>query len=161
MNNIQSMLTMGAMILLALTSLRFNASVLQTSSTEVENKVYLTAFSLADDMIEEIKNKNFDQTTVPFPTNNPGTLTPAGSLGPESGETYATFNDIDDYNNFTKIISAPHAEDYQISCKVFYVDGSNPDNQISTQSFYKKAEVTVSSPFLTRTVKLSFIFTLK
>jgi len=57
-------LSIGAIALLALVSLRFNTTVLENKTTEVENKVYLTAFSLADDLIEEIKQKAFDEQTV-------------------------------------------------------------------------------------------------
>jgi hypothetical protein len=155
------MLTMGAMMLVSLSSLRFNSIMLQNSTIETENKVYLTAFSLADDMIEEIKNKSFDEATLLYPTTATAVLTKSDSLGHEPGEVYSNFDDIDDYNNYSKLISAPHAEDYTVSCKVFYVDANNQDNKITTQSFYKKVTVTVSSPFLRNSVNLSYVFTLK
>ena len=158
---IQTVLTMGAMMLFSFSSLRFNSIMLQNSTLETENKVYLTAFSLADDMIEEIKNKNFDEATLLYPTTATAVLTKADSLGPEHGEIYPNYDDIDDYNNYSKLISAPHAEDYTVSCKVFYVDGNNPDNMVTTQTFYKKVTVTVSSPFLRNNVNLSYVFTLK
>lgn len=161
MTNIQSLLSFGAMLFISLTSLRFNAAVLQNSTVEIENKVYLTAFSLADDMIEEIKNKSFDKSTTKFPTITASTLTKADSLGPEGGETITSFNDIDDYNNFIRIINAPHAESYTVRTKVYYVAANNPDLKITTQSFYKKAEITVTSPYMRNSVSLSFIFTLK
>ena len=159
--NSQSLLSMGAMIILALSSLNFNSSVLETSTVEVESKVALTAFSLADDLIEEVKGKSFDETTKPFPTTNPANLTPANSLGPESGESYSTFDDIDDYNGYVKNVSAPHAENYHIGCLVQYVDGDNPDQVTLSQTFYKKVTVTVTSPYMKDPVTLSFIFTLK
>lgn len=161
MSNIQSMLVLGAMGILALISLRFNTSVLQNSTVEIENKVYLTAFSLADDMIEEIKQKAFDQQTVVFRSINPEELTPANSLGPGGGETSpALFNDIDDYHNYQKVISLPHAEGYTLKCIVKYVQANNPNLVSSTQTFYKRVEVIVNSKYLSQPVKLSFIFTL-
>lgn len=160
MNSVQSMLTMGALVLLSLSSLRFNTSVLENSTAQIENKVCLTAFSLADDMIETIKQRSFDEATVEFPTGL-ANLTAYDKLGPESGETYLTFNDIDDYNNYSKTVSAPHAENYSVMCKVVYVDGNNPDNEISTQSYYKKVTITVSSPYMRDDISLSFVFTLK
>ena len=152
MNSVQSMLTMGALVLLSLSSLRFNNSVLENSTAQIENKVYLTAFSLADDMIETIKQRSFDEATVEFP---------ADKLGPETGETYQTFNDIDDYNFYKRTVSAPHAENYGIICRVYYVDSGDPDTEINTQSYYKKVTVTVTSPYMREDVNLSFIFTLK
>ena len=160
MSSVQSMLTIGALILLSLSSFRFNTSVLENSTAQIENKVCLTAFSLADDMLETIKQRSFDEATIKFPTGL-ANLTDPDSLGAESGETYQNFNDIDDYNNYTKTISAPHAENYHLWCKVCYVDGNNPDNEINTQSYYKKVTVFVSSPYMRDDINISFIFTLK
>ncbi len=127
MSNVQSMLTIAAMILLAIISLRFNSAVTETSNAETNNKVYLTAFSLADNLIEEIKSKSFDQTTVNFPTTNPASLTPSDSLGPDSGEVYPYYNDIDDYNGFQDTITAPYFETYYVSCSVQYVSANDSD----------------------------------
>ena len=159
--NSNSLLSMGALIILALSSLNFNSSILETSTVEIETKVALTAFSLADDLIEEIKGKSFDETTKPFPTTNPASLTPADSLGPDPGETYKDFDDIDDFNGYIKTVSAPHAENYHIDCKVQYVNGDNPDQVSLTQTFYKRVNVTVTSPYMKDPVQLSFVFTLK
>lgn len=161
MSNIQSILALGGILLLASISLRFNTTLMETSSVEVENKVFLTAFSLADDMIEEIKQKSFDQATIQFPITNASGLTPPDKLGPDVGEVYPNFNDIDDYNGYSKTISAPHAEDYHIKCMVVYVQESNPNMVSSTQTFYKRLTVKVTSPFLRDKVEVSFIFTLK
>ncbi|OIP56059.1 MAG: hypothetical protein AUK34_12030 [Ignavibacteria bacterium CG2_30_36_16] len=161
MSTVQSMLTIAALVFLSLASLQFNRTALHTQTAEIENKVYLTAFSLADDMIEEIKVKGFDETTVPFPTNITTNLTSLANLGPDAGETYGSYDDVDDYNGYEKLISAPHAEDYFISVTVKYVDGDDPDTFSTVQTFYKKVLVTVSSPFMNYPVKLSFIFTLK
>ena len=159
--NIQSWLTMGAMVILSLAALNFNSAVLENSTIEIENKVALTAFSLADDLIEEIKGKAFDAATVQFPTTNPASLSPPGGLGPLNSEVYPNYNDIDDFHNFTKTVSAPHAENYTVTCKVQYVDGNDPDKIVNTQTFYKKVTVKVTSPYLRHHVTLSFIFTLK
>ena len=161
MSGIQSILTIGGMIILALISLRFNSSVMQTSSADFENKVYLTSFSIADNLIEVIKSKSFDQHTINFPTTNPASLTPPDSLGPDPGEVKPYYNDIDDYDGFHDTTAAPYFEKYYISCKVEYVTASNPDVESSTQTFYKKVTVTVSSDYLSNPVSISSIFTLK
>lgn len=161
MQGIQSILAMGALILLALLSFNFNSAVLQNSTADVENKVAMTAISLGDDLIEEMKSRSFDQTTVEFPTSNPASLTPVDSLGPETGEVYPNFNDVDDFNGYVQHVSTPFAEDYHISCLVQYVDPNNPDNVSSTQTFFKKATVSITSPYMRYSIKLSYIFTLK
>jgi hypothetical protein len=159
--NVQSMLTLGALTILAFVSMNFNSTILETQSVEIENKVALTAFSLADDLLEEIKVRAFDKNTLQFPTTNTASLTPVASLGPESGEVYPNYNDIDDYNNFTKQISAPHAENYTVKSKVQYVVEDNFSQVSTVPTFYKRVIIDVSSPYLRNPVSLSFIFTLK
>jgi hypothetical protein len=159
MQNIQSLLTIGGLLLFSLTSLRFNNAILDTSTADLQNKIYLTAFSLGDDLIEEIKAKSFDQNTVKFPINSPSGL--SAVLGPESGEVYPNFNDVDDYNGYTRSVDAPNAEGYVVSCVVQYVQSNNQDAVSSTQTFFKKVTVTVTSPYMHPSVTLSYIFTLK
>jgi hypothetical protein len=161
MSNIQSILAIGSIFLLSLASLSFNGALLQSNTAEIENKVYLTAFSLADDMIEEIKGKAYDENTITFPTVNRATLTPTASLGKDAGETYPYFDDVDDYNNFARDADAPHAEKYHIAVKVYYVSETDPNVTSSTQTFDKRVDVTVSSPYLNHNVLLSFVFTHK
>jgi hypothetical protein len=158
--NIQSMLSLGALLIFSLISLRFDGAVLENTGVEVENKVYLTAFSLADDLLEEIKQKAFDANTTQFPITNPAGLTDY-PLGHSSGEIYPNFNDIDDFNGFSRAVDQPHAEKYVVSSEIYYVGEDTPDVKSSTRTFYKRADVTVTSPYLSHPVKLSFIFTLK
>jgi hypothetical protein len=161
MSGSSSFLSLGALLLLSLVSLRFNSAVLENSTIETENKVYLTAFSLANDLIEEIKSKAFDAATVNFPTTDPSDLTPANSLGHASNEVYPNFNDIDDFDRYERTVDAPHAENYHVTCVVFYVSEYNPDYMVMTQTFYKRVEVTVTSPYMKKAIKLSSVFTLK
>lgn len=158
--NIQSLLSLGALLIFSLISLRFDTAVLENTGVEVENKVYLTAFSLADDLLEEIKQKAFDENTTIFPITNPAGLTDY-PLGPSSWEVYPDFNDIDDFNGYKRVIDAPHAEKYEVSCEVYYVGEDTPEAKSSVRTFYKRADVKVTSPYLKNPVKLSFIFTLK
>ena len=162
MSGTNSFLTIGAMALLALASLRFNATLLENRTTEIENKVYLTAFSLADDLIEEIKQKAFDEQTVEWRAIPTDELSASVTFGPqdpgESGVT--TFDDIDDYHGYQKAVSLPHVENYTVTSTVDYVSAADPDVISSTQTYFKRITVKVTSPYLTHSVKLSFVFTL-
>jgi hypothetical protein len=157
MSGFQSFLVIGAMSILALLSLQFNSIVLENNTFEIENKVYLTAFSLADDLIEEIKQKAFDEKTIDFQAIAENQLTSHGALGPD-GEVWPYFDDIDDYNNYTKSINLPHAEGYTVTSKINYV--SSNGNSLTSPSYYKKVAVTVSSNYLRYPVTISFIFSL-
>lgn len=161
MSNIQTLLTIGSIGLFSFVSFNFNSAVLQNLSVEVESKVYLTAFSLADDMIEEIKQRAFDEETTTFRSINPDELTESLYLGPESGETNVIFyDDIDDFNGYVKPVSLPHAENYNVSCTVNYINPQNPDQISLSQTFFKRVRVTVTSPYLRNPVTLTQIFTL-
>jgi len=152
----QAFLGLGALILLSFLSLNFNSTVLENTAVETENKVYLTAFSLADDLIEEIKQKAFDEKTLEFQAIGETQLTL--QLGPETGEVWPYFDDMDDYNNYNKVVSLPHVEDYKVTCNVSYAKSSG--QTISSQSYFKKVTITVDSKFLRYPLSLYFIFTL-
>jgi len=156
MNTGQALLSLGALLLLSFLSVRFNSTVLENTSIETENKVYLTAFSLADDLIEEIKQKAFDERTIDFQAIAENQL--SLPLGPETGEVWPYFDDMDDYNNYSKVVSLPHVEDYKVTCKVNYAKSSG--QSITSQSYFKKITITVDSKFLRYPLNIYFIFTL-
>jgi hypothetical protein len=155
-------LSIGAIALLALISLRFNTTLLENRTTEIENKVYLTAFSLADDLLEEIKQKAFDEETVEWKAISTEQLTPSSAFGLfDDGESSVyDFDDIDDYDGYTKAVSLPHAENYTVTSTVDYVSASDPDVISSSQTYFKRVTVNVTSPYMSHAVKLSFVFTL-
>ena len=159
-SSVQSMLSLGALMIFGLISLRFDSAVLQNVEMEVENKVYLTAFSIADDLLEEIKQRAYDQQTVVFKSITPAALTPSANLGIESGEAWPNFNDIDDYDDYTKPVSLPHAENYTVTCSVNYVQESDEDQISLSQTYFKRVDIFVDSPYLGHQIKLSYIFTL-
>ena len=156
MNTGQSFMSIGAIILLSLVSLSFNSAVLQNTTLETENKVYLTAFSLADDLIEEIKQKAFDEKTIDFQAINVNQLTYPPNK--ESGEVWPYFDDIDDYNNYNKPVSLPHAEGYTVSCIVNYSTANG--DEIYVRSFYKKVTIKVTSDFMSSPLYLKYVFSL-
>lgn len=161
MSNINSFISIGSILLLSLISLRFNSTVLENTIVETENKVYLTAFSLADDMIEEIKEKAFDEETVEWHSITESELTSTEAFGPDAGEvSVADFDDIDDYDGYSKPVSLPHAENYTVLSTVEYVTTSNQNVTCIPQTFFKRVSVSVSSPYLSYPVNVIFIFTL-
>lgn len=157
MASIQSMLAIGALVIFSIVSLLFNSSYMQSSAIEIEDKVYLTAFSLADDLIEEMKQKAFDEKTIDFQAIRKDQLTLPAALGKE-GETWPNFDDIDDYKGYVKNVDAPHAEGYHINCNVEYCDANG--NVLGIQDYYKKVTISVSSDFLRDPFQMYFVFSL-
>ena len=163
MSNVQSMFALGALMMFGIISLRFDSAVIQNAGIEAENTVYLTAFSLADDLLEEMKQRAFDEQTITFQSISFEALTPVGNLGRDADEiqdSSKTFDDLDDYNNYSKPVSLPHAENYTVISHVNYVTENDQDVVSSTPTYYKRIEITVDSPYLDHEIKLSYIFTL-
>jgi MSHA pilin protein MshD len=163
-NTGQSLLAIGAMILLSILILRVNNTFLTTSSTFMDTKFEILATSLATSQMQQIDKLKFDQnsdTTGNYFTNT-SELTSPFSLGPETGETGpSTFNDIDDYNGYTTTIngdSALPSANFNIRCTVNYVTDTNPNVVSSSATWNKRITVYVTSVSMPDTVKLSTIF---
>lgn len=144
MNTSQMMITLGALALLSLVILRVNNGFLNTSSILLDSKLGVLATSVATSVIEEATGKAFDQKTDSASVSNRTDLTT--TLGPEPGETYPNYNDIDDYNGFHKIDKTMPAAEFEVNCEVNYVKDTNLDGKSSSRTWHKKITVRVTSP---------------
>ena len=158
MNTGQTLLTLGAMVLLSLLILRARNSFLSTNTVMMNSKFSILATSLAQSQIEEIKKKAFDENTVAGPANSTSQLTQANKLGPETGETYPNFNDVDDFNGYTTVDSTLPSAVFDIRCEVYYVNPNNPDAVSNSRTWSKNILVEVTSPSMGDTVKVSSVF---
>jgi hypothetical protein len=158
MNTGQTLLTLGAMVLLSLLILRARNSFLSTNVVMMNSKFSVLATSLAQSQIEEIKKKAFDQNTVAGPVNNTSQLTNQNKLGPESGESYPDFNDVDDFNGYLAVDSTLPSAVFDISCEVHYVNPNNLDAVSHSRTWSKDITVYVSSPSMEDTIKVSSVF---
>lgn len=140
----QMMITMGALMLLALVVLRVNNGFFNTSSVLLDSKLGVLATSVATSVIEEATGKAFDHNTD---STSVADLTKLSStLGPETGETRSTFNDFDDFDGYSAIDTTMPAADFTVDCVVDYVNDTNLDGKTSTRTWHKKITVFVSSP---------------
>jgi len=168
MNTGQSILTIGAMLLLSVLVLRVNRTLFSTGSSISNSKLGLTAVSLAQSRLEEIKSKAFDEKTVSNNISDFNKLTASGNLGPDAGEIYPGYDDIDDYNGFIKTdtiaidptlpLTGSNREFFFESCSVVYVSSTSPDVISGTQTWNKRITVLVSHKLMTDTVKVSTVF---
>ena len=147
----QTMLTMLAMVLMSFLLLRVNSLFLQTNTTLFTTKFEVLAFSLGQSMFQEIESEAFDQSTVTAVVSSTASLSTV--LGPETGETYNTFNDIDDFNNYTRTVSNLPSAIFYIKCKVEYVNSATPDVATSTRTWNKRITVFVTSPSMMTNAK--------
>lgn len=159
MNSGQMILSIGALLLLALTVLRVNNTILQTDSVMMDSKFGILATSIATSFIEKASKKAFDANTFDDAVSSLSGLTAANGLGPASGETTPeTFNDFDDFNGYNEQISNLPSAVFDVSCEVCYVDPTNPDGILNTQSWNKRMTVKVSSKSSQDTIKISTIY---
>ncbi|MDX1702492.1 MAG: hypothetical protein R3250_17820 [Melioribacteraceae bacterium] len=140
----QMMITMGALMLLALVVLRVNNGFFNTSSVLLDSKLGVLATSVATSVIEEATGKSFDHNTESTSVSDLTLL--SSSLGPETGEIYPDFNDFDDYNGYSGIDTTMPAADFTVDCIVNYVKDTNLDGESSSRTWHKKITVFVSSP---------------
>lgn len=141
----------GAMIIFSIILLNANSIIMRNSIMQVEGELEQEVIALGQEIIEEALSKSFDQVTVNAaapPALIPGGFTPAGQLGPDSGEyNRSDFNDFDDYNGWSDTFETTHGL-FELSSEVYYVD---EDTFLYTtqQSTFKKIVVTVTSQYLT------------
>lgn len=158
MNTGQMLITIGAMFLLSMVVINTNKTFLSTGDVMYNTKFNVLATSIATSVIEEANSKSFDSITDTTYITDASFLTDPSKLGPETGETVNTFNDFDDYNNYVKVDSTMPAAKFKVLCRVGYVQPSNPDNFVNYKTFHKGIKVTVSSPSMSDTVRMSQIF---
>lgn len=165
MNSGQSMLTIGAMMLLTFLILRFNSIQITSSEAAYNSKFGIVAISLANSLIEEAKDKVFDELVLDTTKTINSESDFSSILKSESGEVYPDFDDFDDYNNLFHLDSlslrnpqtgAP--TNFEIRSIVEYVTDANPDVKSGSKTYHKKMTVSVFSTAMMDTVKLVTVF---
>lgn len=155
------LITLGALSLVGLLVLTTNNNIMNNNVTVAESEIVITGISLAQSLIDEIKTKAFDQVEITGTIDSPSDL--SSTLGPEAGENVTTpdtsssqaylslsaYNDVDDYNGYSRTVDTDIAENFSLTCTVQYVQVSNPDILSGTRTYSKLITVTVTSPFFT------------
>lgn len=163
------MITLVALVLLSIVILRVTTGFLMTDTIMLNSKVKLQAISICASIIEDGVGLAFDEKSVDPDTTtsnyiiSTSNLTPVNQLGAEAGEVYPNFNDIDDYNGLTFLstdtvtVRSPFAkmysDEYTISCKVDYVQETNPDSAVSIPTWHKRLLVMVTSKVMNKTAE--------
>jgi hypothetical protein len=141
MNTGQMMLTIGALILLGTTVFTVNRNSLNQGTIMRQTESGIYAVSLATSYIQKALSLDFDENTVvrpnALPTNQVPSLlplTPAAYLGrePTAGMTNkygptewankdTSFDDFDDYNNFSIDTVIVNVDRFHVTAFVYYV----------------------------------------
>ena len=144
MNTGQTLITIGAIILLSVILLRINSNFLTTRTVLNDTKAGVMAVSLATSTMEKANSLSFDAMSDTTAITSLSQLTAAFALGPESGETVDTlFDDFDDYNGYVRSDTLPSGV-YTTLCEVEYINPLTPDLPDNQRTWHKKLTVHVT-----------------
>ena len=165
-------MALGGLVIFSIFSLMTNTSILNNKKIALESEFIITATSLAQSVIEEAKNKTFDQNTVTDTVTVLGSL--SSTLGREGTEstnvplpdvmTNNTFksaiyyNDVDDYNGYTRTVNTPYSGNNSVSVQVSYVSETSPDSVSANRTWCKKMTVAVTSPLISVPIVITYVF---
>lgn len=156
--NVQMSYIILALIIFTLLALSFN----QKGNSDLDSRLYheavVSVTELGDAFINEISNMAFDEKTLPEKIKEKIKLTTAGNLGPDAGENhFLIFDDVDDWNGYTKYDTLNRLGVCTTLVSVDYIDLANPDVIVTTQQWYKRITIEIDNFYLTDPVKLYFI----
>jgi len=142
MNTGQTIFVLFSIVLLSLFGLSINRTTLQSRAVLQESGLYISAISAGEKYIEEAELLRFDENSS---ATIPSSFTSADNLGPDQGENYPNFDDIDDYDGFTTVDSTAAHTPLTINIDVSYVNKSAPDTPVSSRQYFKRMYVCISS----------------
>ncbi len=135
----------------------------ETSVTGAKAAILPTANLLANELMEEIKSRKFDELSAKSASGNWST-----TLGTDAGEVgnKALFDDVDDFNGWTQGFGASYPN-YTASVSVAYVASSNLNSPLVIPSptpnnwtpSYKRIVVSVSNPGISAPIQLVTLVT--
>ena len=159
MGRVEMMILVVAIAILGRYSLTVNNALARNEIHVIQSEYELNAVSIAESIFRQAWLKSFDENTVSeLPDNIPDDFTDANEVGPESGESYPNFDDIDDYNELSLTDTADNGMPYRLNVSVGYVDAADKDTYLANQSALKRMYVIISSDYLENTITLSRIY---
>jgi hypothetical protein len=156
MDNGQLFLVLGAIVLLAVLVLNVNRTILSTTDNSLQAQSITSTTSAAQQTMDIIRSKSFDESTVSAAITDINDFTSPALLGHESGEVVNLYDDVDDYNRYSSVVSTPRLGNVSVFVTVAYVDPAFPDVLLSSKTRMKRIEVKASSMYLPDTLRLFY-----
>lgn len=148
----QTLLTIMALMLMGRLILMVNTSTLDTGFTKDMAEYRITATSLGTSLLESANNFAYDEATVDtfLTPSQASSLTAESDFGPDAGETdVSLFDDVDDFDEYTKIDTLSNSAIFQIHGQVDYLEISGSVMSITTsKKFNKLITIYVTSDYL-------------
>ena len=159
MNLGQTIITLGAFILMSTVLLGMHTSFIENGKSVDEAKASITSLSLATSFIELAQGLAFDNQTVSQFIYVTSGLTSAGLLGPGAGEnSIADFDDFDDFNGWEELViiggeegvpdSLQGGTHFKLKFDVYYVKIDYLNTKLTAEkTFLKRMDVKVWRAF--------------
>lgn len=152
-------LVIGGFAILALFTLSLNSSIILNQVTIYQSEHILDGLSIAQKYIEKAEALRFDEDKS---ATIPSSFTYSNNLGPDQGEQYPNFDDLDDFDGFSQLDTLAGNIPYLVTIDVNYVTLANPDTPTSTRTYFKRMLVTISSEHLvdipSRSIEIKKLF---
>lgn len=119
--NIQTFITIGSIVLLGVLGITLNRIMANAEETKIYSESILTANSLAQEVINEVKSKKFDKNIGDEITVNVANLTPTAQFGAVQGKPVSQFVAVEEYHNHKRTINTKRLGNFNIDVKISYV----------------------------------------
>ncbi len=138
-----------------MTSLAINQNTVRNTEAVYQRQAEFYALSMAQRFIEEAKTKEFDEKAINTLVTSPTAF--INPLKADGTEAYPNFDDVDDF------VEAPTTfvsdlGNMTVNIAFTYVADTNLDVSAGTRTFYKRMQVTVTTPYLTNPVVARYVF---
>ena len=143
------MLSIAGIFFLSMLIINVNRGTGDRITELASNESVIQATALAEGMFEEIQSRAFDEKTVDKPIHQANLLTPANKMKKDFGEVSSTsFDDIDDYNNYTRHFSSGGMGNFVTRVNVYYVEEASPEEESIKRTFLKCVRISVNNQYL-------------
>ena len=160
MSSVQMFLVIGGLVLISILTINYYSISGVQQNTKISNEAAITGIGIGQSLLEEMARKAFDEKTINLTMNKTDSLTAAGSLGPETGETNRSlFDDLDDYNNYASYDSLGGLNKFFYKIQIYYTVKFDPEQKSNSKTFTKRADIAIKNAFMQDTLKLNYIFT--
>ncbi|MCU0453577.1 MAG: hypothetical protein MUE68_07940 [Bacteroidetes bacterium] len=180
----QTIISAGLIVIVTIAVINANRLVINSQTTKLEAQARLEAADIAMEIITEARRKRFDekadtiyyQGLAEFSSSMGRDSLRYYKLVPTSTTWYSTpdttemftrpdthpfrslsrYDDLDDYNGYSRVASSTTLTGYKISCKVYFATQTAPDRPTTSSQYVKTIEVYVTHPqYLRDTVRIS------
>ena len=156
-------LVLGAIMLFSFIIINVHRSILNSTELTLEAECIIAANAVANEMINEICSKAFDEATVLADLDEayiPSSFVATASFGQnkDSGESNpdSAFDDIDDFDGYSKPDTLARVGIFTANVSVAYVDTDSLDLIVYQETRIKRIEVAVTNKIFPDTLRLFY-----